>query len=96
MDALLASLMNKMYSSTIHCHLSQFSLVVKSSCRVLQSVAEQVNKVSDITLLKLLTNSMKIKCALQMNEVYSLEDFCDIILLSLEHEILKLSLQNSG
>lgn len=39
---------------------------------------------------------MKIKCALQMNEVYSLEDFCDIILLSLEHEILKLSLQNSG
>lgn len=43
MDALLASLMNKMYSSTIHCHLSQFSLVVKSSCRVLQSVAEQVN-----------------------------------------------------
>lgn len=43
MDALLASLMNKMYSSTIHCLLSQFSLVVKSSCRVLQSVAEQVN-----------------------------------------------------
>lgn len=50
----------------------------------------------DITLLKLLINNMKIKCALQMNEVYSLEDFCDIILLSLEHEILKLSLQNSG
>lgn len=43
MDALLTSLVNEMYSSTIHCGLSQFSLLVKSSCHVLQSVAEQVN-----------------------------------------------------